>query len=62
MAGTTAPITSVKRAFDVIDALWKLDGAGPTELARTMDIRLFNPWSDSWMSCTSVIPCIHIAR
>lgn len=38
MVGTTAPMKSVQRAFDVIDALWKLDGAGRTELARTMDI------------------------
>ena len=29
---------SVQRAFDVIDVLWKLDGAGPTEIANEMDI------------------------
>lgn len=29
---------SVQRAFDVIDVLWKLDGAGPTEIAGEMDI------------------------
>lgn len=29
---------SVQRAFDVIDVLWKLDGAGPTEIANEMDV------------------------
>ncbi|WP_209438480.1 IclR family transcriptional regulator [Natronococcus sp. JC468] len=29
---------SVRRAFDVIDVLWKLDGAGPTEVANEMDV------------------------
>ncbi|KDE59157.1 ArcR family transcriptional regulator [Halostagnicola sp. A56] len=38
MSGSTSPMKSVQRSFDVIDVLWELDGAGPTEIAEEMDI------------------------
>jgi len=42
MAGTVTHImtslTTVTRAFEILDLLWKLDGAGPTEIAAELDV------------------------
>jgi len=31
-------LSTVERAFQILDLLWKLDGAGPTEIAERMDV------------------------
>lgn len=31
-------LSTVTRAFEILDALWELDGAGPTEIANHLDI------------------------
>lgn len=36
--GETAAMTSILRAFEVINALWETKGAGPSELAARMDV------------------------
>lgn len=38
MARETNSLTTILRAFEVLDLLWELDGAGPTELSRHMDL------------------------
>lgn len=38
MSENTSAMTSVLRAFEVIDVLWETNGAGPSEIARRMDI------------------------
>lgn len=38
MAQETGSLTTIQRAFEVLDLLWELDGAGPTELAQHMDL------------------------
>ncbi|WP_247004144.1 IclR family transcriptional regulator [Halosolutus gelatinilyticus] len=31
-------LSTIQRAFEIMDLLWELDGAGPTELAERMDV------------------------
>lgn len=31
-------LTTVTRAFEILDLLWKLDGAGPTEISERLDV------------------------
>lgn len=38
MPEQTGTLTTVRRAFDVLNLLWELDGATPSELAREMDL------------------------
>lgn len=38
MSESPRSLSTVRRAFQVLDALWQLDGAGPTEIAAYMDI------------------------
>ncbi|AHG02112.1 hypothetical protein HALLA_02050 (plasmid) [Halostagnicola larsenii XH-48] len=33
-----SPLSTIQRAFEILDYLWELDGAGPTELAEQMDL------------------------
>lgn len=38
MSSDRSSLTTIERAFEVMDLLWKLDGSGPTELAAHLDI------------------------
>lgn len=38
MAQKSTSLTTVHRAMEVLDLLWELDGAGPTELSKRMDL------------------------
>lgn len=38
MARQSGSLSTIQRAFEVLDLLWELDGAGPTELAEHMDL------------------------
>lgn len=38
MTDTTPRMSSVLRAFDIIHTLWEVNGAGPSEVARQMDL------------------------
>lgn len=38
MTAERAPLTTVMRAFEILDLLWTLDGAGPSEVANRLDI------------------------
>lgn len=38
MTGDTPPMKSVLRAFDVLNALWELNGAGPSAVADRIDL------------------------
>lgn len=40
MTGSTPQMKSVQRTFEIIDLLWKFDGAGPTEISEEMEIPL----------------------
>lgn len=38
MSDDTDSLSTVRRAFEVLDLLWELDGSGPTELSKRMDL------------------------
>ena len=38
MASDRTPLTTVMRAFEIVDVLWTLDGAGPSEVAQRLDL------------------------
>lgn len=38
MARDSPTLSTIQRAFEILDLLWELDGAGPTELAERMDL------------------------
>ena len=38
MDGSSPPLRTIERAFEVIDVLWELNGTGPAELAKHMDL------------------------
>ncbi|MDJ1434360.1 IclR family transcriptional regulator [Halostagnicola sp. A-GB9-2] len=38
MTRETSSLTTIHRAFEILELLWELDGAGPTELANRMDL------------------------
>ena len=38
MGRSSRPLSTVERAFEVLDLLWRLDGAGPTEIAERLDV------------------------
>lgn len=38
MGDGSAPLTTVVRAFEVLELLWELDGAGPTAVAQRLDV------------------------
>lgn len=38
MTSDTPPMKSIVRAFEVVHALWELRGAGPSEIARRLDL------------------------
>jgi DNA-binding IclR family transcriptional regulator len=38
MTSERTPLTTVMRAFEIVDLLWTLDGAGPSEVARRLDL------------------------
>jgi DNA-binding IclR family transcriptional regulator len=38
MAPDRTPLTTVTRAFEILNLLWELDGAGPSEVGRRLDI------------------------